>query len=115
MLKFKVGDTVKVTAGKDRGREAVVEAVLAEKQAVLLPGVNIYKRHIKAAVAADRKGGIYEIPRPLNFAKIALVCPNCKKLTRVGFRIEGEKKVRFCKKCDRNIEGTAKPKRKATK
>ncbi len=111
-MKFKIGDTVKVTAGKDRGREAVIESVLAEKSAVVLPGINIYKKHIKAAVAADKKGGIYEIPRPVNFAKIALICPHCKKQTRVGIRVEGETKSRYCKKCDRIIEDVKKTEKK---
>lgn len=102
-MKFKLGDKVKITAGKDKGREGIIEKVFSQKQSALIPGVNIYKKHVKPTAAVDRKGGIFDIPRPLNFGKIALICPNCKKVTRVGFRIEGEKKVRFCKKCDRNI------------
>ena len=92
--------------GKDRGREATVEMVDRKKGTVVLAGINMYKRHIKPALAADKKGGIYDIPRPLAFAKIALVCPNCKKVTRVGFRVEGEEKVRYCKKCERSINAT---------
>lgn len=106
MLKIQRGDTVKVTIGKDKGREGTVEVVDREKRTVMVPGVNIYKKHIKAAVAVDKKGGIYDIPRPLSLGKVALICPNCKKQTRVGFRIEGDKKSRFCKKCDRVIEST---------
>lgn len=104
MLKFKIGDTVKVTSGKDKGRQAQIEKLNSDLQTATLPGVNLYKRHIKAAMAVDRKGGIYDIPRPLSFAKIALVCPHCKKQTRVGFRMEGDTKMRVCKKCDRTIE-----------
>lgn len=115
MMKFKVGDTVRVTSGKDRGREAVIEAVLAEKSAVVLPGINMYKKHIKASVAADKKGGIYDIPRPVNVAKVALICPNCKKQTRVGFRVEGEAKNRYCKKCDRVIDNMKKTEKKKKK
>jgi large subunit ribosomal protein L24 len=112
MLKIQIGDTVKVTAGKDRGKDAVVENVDKEKQTVVLPGINIYKKHLKAAMSKDQKGGIYEIPRPLSFAKVALICPNCKAVTRVGFRIEGDKKSRFCKKCDRVIESKTKKENK---
>lgn len=104
MFKFQIGDKVKVTAGKDKGREAIVEKVWVEEQKVLLPEVNIYKRHIKAAQAIDKKGGVYEIPRPLNVAKVALLCPHCKKQTRIGFRMEGDKKQRYCKKCDRVVD-----------
>lgn len=101
MKKFKKGDKVIVTAGKDKGRESIIERVMDQK--VLLPGINIFKKHLKATLAADKKGGIYEIPRPVNVAKIALICPNCKKVTRVGLRKEGDKTQRYCKKCDRNI------------
>lgn len=110
-MKFHIGDTVKITAGKDKGREGKIEQILLKGSAALVPGVNIYKKHIKASQAVDKKGGIYDIPRPLGFGKLAIICPNCKKVTRVGFRIEGDKqsldkskKVRFCKKCDRNLE-----------
>lgn len=114
MLKFKIGDTVKVTAGKDKGREAQIERLDTDKQTAVLPGVNIYKRHIKPALAVDKKGGVYDIPRPLSFAKIALICPHCKKQTRVGFRMEGDTKMRICKKCDRAID-LNKTVKKATK
>src|SRR5688572_577648 len=115
MIKFQKGDTVIVTIGKDKGRTAQIEAVDATRNVVLLPGINIYKRHIKAAQAADGKGGIYEIPRPLALSKVALICPNCKKQTRVGFRIEGEKKVRVCRKCGRALTVSEKKKAKTKK
>jgi len=51
-----------------------------------------------------RKAGIYDIPRPMSFAKIAIICPACKKPTRVGFKLSGEEKVRVCKKCAREID-----------
>ncbi len=102
-MKFKLGDKVKITAGKDKGREGVIEKVFSQQQTVLVPGVNIYKKHIKPTQAIDKKGGIFDIPRPLGFGKIALICPNCKKVTRVGIRVEGEKRMRFCKKCNRNL------------
>jgi large subunit ribosomal protein L24 len=100
--KFKTGDLVKVTLGKDRGRKGKIEKVLLKKQAVLIPGINLYKKHVKGA--EGRKAGIYEIPRPLDFAKIALVCPKCKKPTRVGFKIVEQEKLRVCKKCKKEID-----------
>ena len=110
MIKFKVGDTVKVTLGKDRGREGKIEQLFPEKDMALIPGINIYKKHIKGA--QGQKGGIYDIPRSLSFAKIALVCPKCKKPTRVGFRILGKEKSRVCKKCGREIDTKPAGKRK---
>lgn len=102
MIKFKIGDTVKVTAGKDKGREGKIELVLPKKDSVVIPEVNMYKKHIKGQQGGI-KAGMYDIPRPLNVAKIALVCPNCKKQTRIGIEVKGESKVRVCKKCGKQI------------
>lgn len=104
MVKYKIGDIVKVTLGKDSGRESKILKVFPKEGTALLEGVNMYKKHIKAQVAADGKGGVYDLPRPMVYSKFALICPNCKKITRVGVRVEGEDKVRFCKKCDRTIK-----------
>lgn len=102
-MKFKKGDTIKVTLGKDKGRDGKIEKVFPKKDKVLIPTINIYKKHIKANLTVDGKGGIYELPRPINVAKIAIICPNCKKQTRIGFLIEKGKKVRICKKCKKTI------------
>ena len=102
MIKFKIGDSVKITAGKDKGRDGKIEKINIENSAAIIPGVNLYKKHVKGF--GDVKGGIYDIPRALNFGKIALVCPKCKKVTRVGFKFAGEDKVRVCKKCGKEID-----------
>jgi large subunit ribosomal protein L24 len=102
MLKFKKGDTVKITAGKDSGREGKIEKVLITESKVVIPGVNLYKKHVKSF--GDVKGGVYDIPRPLGYGKIALICPKCKKITRIGFGKAGEDKVRICRKCGKEID-----------
>lgn len=102
MLKFKIKDKIKIIAGKDKGREGEIEKVYPRKGSVLVPGVNIYKKHVKGT--PGQKGGIYEIPRPLSYAKIALICPRCNKLTRVGFKIIDMRKIRICRKCKREID-----------
>jgi len=101
MLKFKTGDTVKITAGKDKGREGKIEKILPQEGLAIIPEVNIYKKHVKGL--QGQKGGIYDLPRPLPFAKIALICPKCKKVTRVSFRFVGAEKVRVCAKCKKEI------------
>ena len=106
MLKFKKGDKVKITAGKDKGREAEIETILFKERLAIVPGVNLYKKHVKGV--PGQKGGIYDIPRPLPFSKFMLVCPNCKKTTRVGFIIEGKEKIRVCKKCGKEIANKSK-------
>lgn len=107
MLKLKVGDKVVVTAGKDKGREGVIEKVFPQKMSVLVPEVNMYKRHVKGGkTAGATKGGIYDVPRPLNYAKVALLCPNCKKQSRVGFKLLKTQKVRVCKNCGKEIDSS---------
>ena len=101
MIKFKIGDTVTITSGKDRGREGKIEKIFPKKSLALIPGINVYKKHVKGF--SGQKGGIYDIPKPIVFAKIALVCPKCKKQTRVGFKMAGNEKVRVCKKCSKEI------------
>jgi large subunit ribosomal protein L24 len=109
MLKFKTGDKIRVIAGKDKGRDGEIERIIFKKKSVLVPGINIYKKHVKGR--PGQKGGIYEIPRPLDFAKIALVCPKCKKPTRVGFKLVDDKRKRICKKCRREIDINIKTKK----
>lgn len=102
-MKLRVGDEVLVTAGKDKGRKGKIEAVFLKKDEVFVPGVNVYKRHKKGL--GQEKGGIVEFSRRLPVANVALVCPHCKKATRVGFRVlkTGEK-ARICAKCKRQID-----------
>lgn len=100
-MKLKVGDTVKVTIGKDKGREGKIEKIFPKERTVLIPGMNVYKKHVKGR--GEVKGGVYDLPRPLGFGKIALICPKCKKITRVGFRMAGSQKVRFCRKCGKEV------------
>lgn len=102
MLKLKKGDTVKIMAGKDKGREGKIEKILFEVGKAIIPGVNMYKKHVKGV--GEVKGGVYDIPRALPFAKISLICPKCKKVVRVGFKIVGEEKSRVCKKCGKEID-----------
>jgi len=102
MLKLKVNDSVKITIGKDKGREGKIEKILPKEAKVIVPGVNMYKKHVKGM--GETKGGIYDIPRPLSLGKIALICPKCKKITRVGFKFAGNQKVRICKKCGKEID-----------
>jgi large subunit ribosomal protein L24 len=102
MLKIKTGDTVKITSGKDKGREGKVERVFPDDGRVIVPDINIYKKHVKGK--PGQKGGIYDIPRPLPLSKIVLICPKCKKAARVGFKLAGDEKVRICRKCKREID-----------
>jgi len=98
-MKIKKGDKVKVMTGKDKGKEGKVERVYKKSGKVLVANINLYKRHVKKSDKIPQ-GGIIDVPRPLDVAKVMLICPKCGKLTRVGFKVEKDKKYRICKKCN---------------
>ena len=102
MNKFKLGDSVKIILGKDKGRDGKIEVLDLKAGTIIVPGVNMYKKHVKGQ--SGQKGGIYDLPRPMGPGKFALICPKCKKETRVGFRVMEKEKVRICKKCGKEID-----------
>ena len=106
MFKFKLDDTVKITAGKDKNQTGKIIKVNAAEDKVVLEGKNLYKKHIKKQ--GEQAGHIVSLPRPLPVAAIALVCPNCNQITRVGFDNSKDPKVRVCKKCGQVIASKTK-------
>ena len=102
-MKIRKGDKVRIIKGKDRGRENAVEKVLPKEGKVLVSGLNIYKKAVRPT-PQNQKGGIVEITRPLPVENVMLVCSKCNKPTRVGYKIEGDKKLRFCKKCQGELK-----------
>jgi len=94
-LKIKTGDTVRVIAGDHKGQEGKVVKVLIAKNKAIVEGVNMVKKHEKPS-AANPQGGIKEMEAPLQISNLSLLDKN-GKATRVGYRMEGEKKVRFAK------------------
>lgn len=105
-MKIKKGDKVKVLLGKDRGKEGKVEFVLGKEKKVFVGGANLYKRHVKKH--GNIEGGIIEIPKPLDVSNVALICPNCNKVTRIGYGMAGDTKIRVCRKCKKEIKTNAK-------
>jgi len=102
-MKLKKGDKVKVTGGKDNGKEAKIERVFLAENKVLLPEINVYKRHLKARTEGQ-KSEIVTMSRPLAVANVALICPKCNVQTRVGYKLIADKKVRVCRKCNQEID-----------
>lgn len=94
-LKIKTGDTVRVIAGDQKGKEGKVMRVMIEKNKAIVEGVNMVKKHEKPS-AANPQGGIKEKEAPLQISNLSLIDGN-GKATRVGYRMEGDKKVRFAK------------------
>jgi large subunit ribosomal protein L24 len=97
-MKIKKNDKVTIQTGKDRGKQGVVEKVYPKQNTILVTGVNLYKKHVRKSEEMP-KGGIVEVPRPLDVSKVGVVCPQCKKTVRIGYQIEAGKKQRICRKC----------------
>jgi large subunit ribosomal protein L24 len=89
------GDLVRVMRGNDKGKQGRVTRVLVDRDAVVVEGVNLIKRHMKAT--AQRPGGILEVEAPIHASKVMPVDPETGKGTRVKVRVEGGKKVRVAK------------------
>jgi large subunit ribosomal protein L24 len=97
--KFKIRkqDTVEVLAGKDKGKRGSVVRILTRKDRVIVSGVNIVKKAMKKRSAQDA-GGIAEIEAPLHISNVGIVCKKCGP-TRIGYKLDGDKKLRVCRKC----------------
>ena len=93
-LKIKKGDTVKVIAGKDKDKEGKVISVNPKNNTVLVEGVNMITKHTKPSMA-NQQGGIVHQEGPINVSNVMYVHKG--KATRVGFKMDGDKKVRFAK------------------
>ena len=94
-------DNVVVTTGKDRGKRGRVLKILADKNRLVVEGVNIIKRHTKPNPQRGIKGGLVEREAGLHASNVQLVCPECGKPTRLGNKVLGDgRKVRICCKCE---------------
>ncbi|GGG89679.1 50S ribosomal protein L24 [Polaribacter pacificus] len=99
-LKIKTGDTVKVIAGDHKGSEGKVMQILKEKNRAIVEGVNMISKHTKPS-AQSPQGGIVKKEASIDVSNLSLVENGVA--TRVGYRTEGENKVRFSKKSDKAI------------
>lgn len=98
-LKIKKGDTVRVLRGKDRGKSGKVLAAFPQTGKLMVEGINMVKKHVRARRAGE-KGQRVTVAAPVTVANVQVVCPQCKKGTRVGIRREGDSLVRVCKHCN---------------
>jgi large subunit ribosomal protein L24 len=101
-MKLKKGDEIIVMVGKDKGHKGKIEKVMPKSHTILVPGVNIFKRHTKKR---DDKhpGGIISVPKALHESKVMLICPSCGKNTRIGYKNLKDEKIRICRKCEQKI------------
>lgn len=101
-MQIKKGDTVKIIAGKDKGKEGVVKAAMPAQQRVVVEGANMVKKALRPT-QQNPQGGISSIEAPIHVSNVQLVCPSCKAAVRVATKIEDGKKIRVCKKCGATI------------
>lgn len=102
-MKIKINDNVKIVRGKDSGKDGKITQVFVVDKKVVVAGANIMKKHLRANKAGE-KGQIIELAAPLRMENVRLICPKCAKPTRVGYKFDGDKKKRVCRKCKEFID-----------
>ena len=101
-MNIKNGDTVLIISGKDQGKSGKVSEVFPRENKVIIEGLNIVKKHVRPKKEGE-KGQRVEVPRAIDVSNVKLICPKCKKATRVGHKIIEKNKIRVCKKCNQEI------------
>ena len=102
-MNVKKGDTVIVLSGKDKGKQGKVLGTVPSEAKVVVEGINMVTCHVKPRKQGET-GGRIEHEGTINASNVMLVCPKCGVATRVGHAMDGDKKVRVCKKCGKNID-----------
>ena len=97
-MNVKKGDTVIVLSGKDKGKQGKVLGTVPSEAKVVVEGINMVTCHIKPRKQGE-EGGIVKRETPIRSCKVALFCEKCNKGVRVGYKMDGDKKVRICRKC----------------
>jgi len=97
-------DTVQVVSGAGKGKRGRVLRTFPDQDRVLVEHVRMVKKTVSSKSGKNTKGGIAEQESPLHVSNVALICANCGKPTRVGYKVDGDSKVRVCRKC-----GSAQP------
>ena len=103
MQKIRKGDKVVILTGKDKGRSGEVLQVVPKEDRAVVRGINLVKRHQRQS--ASQEAGIITKEAPIHLSNIAIADPKDGKPTRVGFKIEGDKKVRVAKRSGVTIDG----------
>ncbi len=102
-MNVKKGDTVLMIAGKDKGKKGKITSSDPKSGRVVVEGCNIITKHTKPR-GANQPGGINKMAGPVDVSNVQIVCPSCGKATRVAHNVDGEKKIRVCKKCGASLE-----------
>ena len=104
-MRIKKGDTVEVISGNDKSTRGTVNSVFPSENRVVVSGVNIIKKHQRRTGDVRTQFGIIEREAPVHVSNVALVCPHCDKIARVGYSVAPDgSKARVCKKCGEFID-----------
>jgi large subunit ribosomal protein L24 len=101
-MKIKKDDTVLVITGKDKGKQGKVLQTFPKNTQILVAQVNLKKKHQKPKKQGE-KGQVVQMPGLISVSNVKLICSKCEKAVKVGYKTEGEKKYRMCKKCKENL------------
>ena len=102
-MRIKKGDNVQVLSGNDKNKQGEVLEVLPKTNKIVVKGVNIRKKHVKARRQGE-ESGIISVECAIPVSKVNVVCPKCGKATKIGYTVEKDEKVRVCKKCGAKIK-----------
>ena len=102
-MRIKKGDNVQVLSGNDKGKTGEVLEVNPKLNKIIVKGVNVRKKHVKARKQGE-ESGIIAVECAIPASKVNVVCPKCGKTTKVGYSVEKEEKVRVCKKCGAKLK-----------
>ena len=104
-MKIRKDDTVEVISGDDKGTRGKVNTALPKEERLVVAGVNLIKKHQRNTGNVRTQTGIIEREAPINASNVALVCPHCSKITRIGYQVAPDgSKARVCRKCGETIE-----------
>jgi large subunit ribosomal protein L24 len=101
-FKVKTGDRVIILTGKDKGKTGEIKQVFTSQSRVIVEGANLVKRHQRQSQTAQ--SGIITKEAPIHVSNVAHIDPKDSKATRVGYRVEGDRKVRYAKRSGEVIE-----------
>src|SRR5262249_50225478 len=97
-------DAVQVLTGRDKGKEGRVLRVFPNDSKVLVEHVMIVKKHVRPNPQRNVKGGIAEQESRISISNVGGVCPTCKRRARIGHEVQGDRKVRVCRKCGTTLD-----------
>jgi len=106
-MKLKNNDQVVVIAGKDKGKKGKITKILRKADKVVIEKLNMRTKHVKKT--QGKAGEKIQFEAPMHVSNVMLLCPNCGKMTRVGYKkLNSGKKQRICKKCKESIDKESK-------